>query len=174
MAERTMSDPATATGPDTPQRRRTLGFLLRESSRLMRRRFVYHARKAGLALNQSEASLLVQVSHEPGINQAGAANLLDMETISIVRLVDCLEQAGLLERRRHPTDRRVRTLWLTAAGETTVAQVRAIGEIVRSEALAGIADAERECLLDLLLAIQRNLSSVSDGASGDGASLAVA
>ena len=154
---------------DTAQERRTLGFLLRESSRLMRRRFVQHARKAGLALNRSEASLLVQVFHEPGINQAGVANLLDMETITVVRLVDCLEQAGLLQRRPHPTDRRVRTLWLTAAGEIVVGQVRAIGEVVRTEALAGIPDAERERLLDLLLAIQGNLAKL-----GDRPSLAVA
>jgi hypothetical protein len=54
---------------------------------------------------------------------------------------------------------------LTAAGEGAVAQVRTIGEIVRKEALAGIPEAEHECLLDLLLTIERNLSSVGDPAS---------
>jgi MarR family transcriptional regulator for hemolysin len=139
--------------------RRTLGFLLKETSRLMRRRFLYLAAQAGLPLNRSEASLLIQVFDEPGINQAGVANLLDMETISVVRLVDGLERAGLLERRRHATDRRVRTLWLTAPGEAAVARVRTVAEMVRREALAGISDAEQERLLDQLLTIRGNLSS---------------
>jgi DNA-binding MarR family transcriptional regulator len=137
--------------------RRTFGFLLRETSRLMRRRFVQHARKAGLPLNLSEASLLWQVLHEPGISQSGVANLLDLETISVVRLVDSLEGARLLERRPHPTDRRIRTLWLTQAGETAVGQVRRINESVRREALAGISKTERDQVLDTLLTMRTNL-----------------
>jgi DNA-binding MarR family transcriptional regulator len=140
-----------------PPARRTLGFLLRESSRLMRRRFVQHARRTGLPLNLSEASLLWQVMHAPGISQSGAASLLDLETISVVRLVDSLEQAGLLERRPHPTDRRIRTLWLTKAGEAAVGQVRHINEMVRREALAGISTAESEQMLDTLLTMRTNL-----------------
>ena len=148
-------------------RRRTLGFLLRGGSRLMRRRFVHLAGKAGLSLNRSEASLLLQVFHEPGINQAGVANVLDMETISVVRLVDGLEQAGLLERRPHATDRRVRTLWLTPAGESAVDQVRAITEVVRKEALTGIPADECERLLDVLLTINTNLMAVGDAVDTD-------
>ncbi|HTU55955.1 MAG TPA: MarR family transcriptional regulator [Acetobacteraceae bacterium] len=137
--------------------RRTLGFLLREGSRLMRRRFVYHSKRAGLGLNPSEASLLLQVFHDPGIKQIGVAIMLDMEAISIVRLVDSLEEAGLVQRRPHATDRRARTLWLTEAGEAAVAKIRAITEIVRAEALAGIPPADREHLLDTLLALRGNL-----------------
>ena len=145
-----------------PQARRTLGFLMRENSRLMRRRFVYHARKAELPVNRSEASLLSAVFYEPGINQAGVASMLDMETISVVRLVDGLEQAGLVERRPHPTDRRAWTLWLTKSGKAAVAQVRAITEVVRAEALAGVSDTDRERLFDLLVEIRTNLSTAHE------------
>jgi len=137
--------------------RRTLGFLLRDSSRLMRRRFVLHAREAELPLNLSEASLLSQVSHEPGISQARVANLPDMETISVVRLVDSLEQANLLQRRPHASDRRVWTLWLTSAGESAVTDIRRINDKVRSEALAEISSGERERLLDTLMKLRTNL-----------------
>ncbi|HWA80110.1 MAG TPA: MarR family transcriptional regulator [Acetobacteraceae bacterium] len=137
--------------------RRTLGFLLREGSRLMRRRFVHHTKRAGLGLNRSEASLLLQVFYEPGVKQVRVATLLDMETISVVRLVDGLEEAGLLERRPHPKDRRIRTLWLTNAGEGVAAQVVEITKIVRGEAFAGLSDAESDQLLDLLVAVRRNL-----------------
>ncbi|HTC12276.1 MAG TPA: MarR family winged helix-turn-helix transcriptional regulator [Acetobacteraceae bacterium] len=142
--------------------RRSLGFLLRESSLMLRRRFVHHARKAGLPLNRSEASLLWHVSHEPGIIQAAVAHHLDMETISVARLVDGLERAGLLERRAHAVDRRMRTLWLTETGDAAVARIRGINEIVRAEALDGMPAPQREALLDLLLMIRTNLAQVTE------------
>jgi MarR family transcriptional regulator, transcriptional regulator for hemolysin len=62
-----------------------------------------------------------------------------------------------LERRPHATDRRIRTLWLTPVGETAVAQVRCITDMVRREALADVPKAERERLLDTLLTLRANL-----------------
>ncbi len=141
--------------------RRSLGFLLRESSLMMRRRFVHHARKAGLPLNRSEASLLWHVSHEPGIIQATVAQHLDMETITVARLVDGLERGGLLERRPHAADRRMRTLWLTQAGDAAAERIRGINDIVRAEALDGIPPAQREALLDLLLTVRTNLAQAT-------------
>ncbi len=93
----------------------------------------------------------------PGSARRGVAHLLDLETISVVRLVDSLEQAGLLERRPHAKDRRIRTLWLTPAGETAVGQVRRITDIVRHEALSGVSKAECEQLLNTLLMLRTNL-----------------
>jgi DNA-binding MarR family transcriptional regulator len=130
----------------------------------MRRRFVHLLKQAGLPLNRSEASLLVHVFYEPGINQAGVANLLEMETISIVRLVDGLEQAGLVERRPHVSDRRFRTLWLTPAGEDAVARIRKVAETVRAEALEGIPPAECERLIDMLATIRSNLLATAETA----------
>jgi len=62
----------------------------------MRRHFIYHACRAGLPLNLSEGSLLWRVKQEPGIIQAGVANLLDLETISVVRLVGTFQRTSLL------------------------------------------------------------------------------
>ena len=90
--------------------RRTLGFLLRDTARLMRRRFVQRAREVGLPLNRSEASVLVWVDREPGLSQARLAARLDMEAISLVRLIDSLQEAGLIERRLDSRDRRIRNV----------------------------------------------------------------
>ncbi|HXT78903.1 MAG TPA: MarR family transcriptional regulator [Acetobacteraceae bacterium] len=144
---------------ETAQVRRGLGFLLQETSRLMRRRFVQRAREAGLKVNRSEASVLVHVFHSPGISQATLANYLDIETISVVRLIDSLQAAGLIERRPHPTDRRIRTLWLTEAAATTVSQIQAIGRQVRAQALAGVPEEEHEYLFDLLSVVRTNLEA---------------
>jgi MarR family transcriptional regulator, transcriptional regulator for hemolysin len=139
--------------------RRSLGFLLRDTSRLMRRRFVQRAREFGLPLNRSEASVLVHVDREPGLSQARLAERLDLEAISLVRLIDSLEERGLIERRRHERDRRIRTLWLTEEAQPIMTQVYAVRQEVRAEALAGIAEPDQEKLLTLLMRVRGNLTS---------------
>ncbi|HEY1933261.1 MAG TPA: MarR family transcriptional regulator [Acetobacteraceae bacterium] len=139
--------------------RRSLGFLLRDTSRLMRRRFVQRARDVGLPLNRSEASVLVHVDREPGLSQAQLAERLDLEAISLVRLIDSLQARGLIERRPHPHDRRIRTLWLTEAGRPILAQVHEVRDEVRAQALVGMSEDESELLLDLLMTVRRNLGT---------------
>jgi MarR family transcriptional regulator, transcriptional regulator for hemolysin len=138
--------------------RRTLGLLLRDTSRLIRRRFVQYARERGLPLNRSEAQVLVYVDREQGMSQAQMAEQLDLEAISLVRLVDSLQEAGLIERRPHPHDRRMRTLWLTEAAQPILAQVMAVRAEVRAQAMAGMSDADQEKLLDLLVTVRGNLA----------------
>jgi MarR family transcriptional regulator, transcriptional regulator for hemolysin len=144
---------------------RSLGFLLRDTSRLMRRRFVQRAKEAGLHLNRSEALVLVHVSESPGTSQARLANALDIETISVVRLIDTLQDAGLIERRPHPTDRRIRTLWLTAAAEAALTQILAIAGFVDAQALTDISEKEHQKLLHLLDTIRSNLTPAGDSAT---------
>lgn len=139
--------------------RRSLGFLLRDTSRLMRRQFVRRAREAGLPLSRAEASVLVHVDREPGLSQAHLAERLDLEAISLVRLIDTLEESGLIERRRHEHDRRIRTLWLTEAARPIVAQAHAVRDDVRTQALVGIAEPDQEKLLDLLITVRGNLAT---------------
>ena len=144
--------------------RRTLGFLLHDTSRMMRRRFVQRAREEGLPLSRSEASVLLQVAHEQGISQATLATRLEIEPIALVRLLDGLQQSSLIERRLHPTDRRVRTVWLTPRAEPVLRHIRAITAATRREAVAGLAPAQVEMLTDLLLAIRANLAAVAETA----------
>jgi DNA-binding MarR family transcriptional regulator len=139
--------------------RRTLGALLHDTSRLMRRRFVQRSREVGLPLNRSEAAVLVHVDRELGMSQAQLAEQMDIEAISLVRLIDSLQEAGLIERRPHAHDRRIRTLWVTEAAQPVLAQVRAIGEEVRAQACVGIPEAERERLLNLLMTVRANLAT---------------
>lgn len=138
--------------------RYTLGVLLRDTSRLIRRRFVQYARERGLPLNRSEAQVLVHVDREPGMSQAQLAEQLDLEAISLVRLIDSLQEAGLIERRPHPHDRRIRTLWLTEAAQPILAQVMAVRAEVRAQAMAGMSDTDQEKLLDLLITVRGNLA----------------
>lgn len=144
--------------------RRTLGFLLHDTSRMMRRRFVQRAREEGLPLSRSEASVLLHIAHEQGISQAALATRLDIEPIALVRLLDGLQERSLIERRPHPTDRRVRTVWLTLRAEPVLRHVRAITAAVRREAVAGLLPEQVEMLTDLLVAIRANLVAVPETA----------
>jgi MarR family transcriptional regulator, transcriptional regulator for hemolysin len=105
------------------------------------------------------------VSEEPGINVVGAANIMDIETISAVRLVDALERDGLLERRPHPTDRRARSLWLTDRGRAVVGQVQTINAVVHTEAFAGLSGTQQRRLLNLLLTVRTNLGKGAETAN---------
>jgi MarR family transcriptional regulator, transcriptional regulator for hemolysin len=118
--------------------RHTLGYLLREASRLMRRHFIQRARAAGLPLNRSEAAVLAEVAHAPGTSQAVLAARLEFEPIALVRLLDRLQAQGLVERRMHAGDRRVRCIWPTKAAAPVVAQIKAVRLLVRADALAAL------------------------------------
>jgi MarR family transcriptional regulator, transcriptional regulator for hemolysin len=143
--------------------RRTLGFLLHDAARLMRRRFVQLAREAALPLNFSEANVLLHVAHEEGINQVTLATHLDIEPIALVRLLDRLQDAGLVERRACPCDRRVRKIWLTGAAAPMLRRIRAITATVREEALAGFTESERAALAEALLRLRVNLATPEAG-----------
>jgi MarR family transcriptional regulator, transcriptional regulator for hemolysin len=139
--------------------RRTLGSLLQDSSRLMRRHFVNRAREVGLPIKRSEAAVLVRVDREPGTSQIQLAEQMDLDPIALVRLIDSLQERGLIERRPHAHDRRIRTLWLTEAAQPILEQVQAVAAEVLARALEGIPEMERKRLLDLLAMVRSNLAT---------------
>ena len=76
----------------------TLGFLLHEVARLLRRRFEQNARGSGLT--RSQWQVLAYLAKNEGINQSGLADLLEVEPITLCRIVDKLQALGLVERHR--------------------------------------------------------------------------
>jgi len=143
--------------------RLTLGFLLRDTSRLMRRRFLRRVRDAGLGLNRSEAAALAEIARTQGVNQATLAARLDIEPITLVRLIDRLQERGLAERRAQAGDRRMRTLWLTDAAWPVVARFMAIRREVREEALADLSPDAAAALLAALRTVHGRLSAIVCG-----------
>lgn len=135
---------------------RSFGFLLHDIARLVRKRYEQRARPLGLTRAQWQALAYLQ-RHE-GINQSGLAELLELEPITIARLLDRMEEAGLVERRADPADRRARRLFLTERARPMLERGRALGDEVRAEAFIGLDAAERESLLDMLRRVRGNLS----------------
>jgi MarR family transcriptional regulator, transcriptional regulator for hemolysin len=148
-------------GPTSAPAEPSLGALIQEVGRLFRRRFAERARAASLPFNRSQCSVLSMLARNEGLTQAALAQLLDIEPISLVRLLDGLEEAGMIERRVNPRDRRCWMLYLTAAATPVLEQIRAVGKSVREEALAGVPAQRREMLVADLRRLKENLSSAS-------------
>ncbi|WP_096701091.1 MarR family transcriptional regulator [Magnetospirillum sp. 15-1] len=141
-------------------RRPTLGFLLHDTARLLRKRFEQRARHLGLTRSQWQA--MAYLASNEGIHQGGLAELLDIEPITLVPLLDRLEARGLIARRPHPTDRRSKLLFLTEAAHPLLAAMRVIGEATRAEALESLPPPEREALLRALTTMKANLLEACD------------
>ena len=95
--------------------------------------------------------------HE-GINQGGLAERLDVEPITVCRMVDRLQDADLVERRADPADRRSWRLYLTPKAEALLQQLRPLAEEMLAEALDGVSEADRATLAEALDRIRQNLS----------------
>lgn len=133
-----------------------LGFMLKDLSHVMRRAFDARARAIGVTRAQWQA--LFVLSRNEGSNQGTLAELLEVEPITLCRMVDRLEEAGLVERRRDPNDRRAWLIYLTDASRPLLAQLRELGHALTEEALEGIDAAERDQLVATLTKIRTNLS----------------
>jgi len=135
-----------------------LGFLLHDAARLMRRRF--EARASGFGLSAAQWRLLVRVAKEEGVAQARLAELLEIEPISVSRLIDRMQEGGWIERRADATDRRVRTIYPTAKSRDAYAHVKSLAGEVYEEALAGLSPQARRALVE---GLSRVIDNLSDG-----------
>src|SRR5215831_11640552 len=164
----TSRNPVSPAKSEQPARRsgvgRGFGFLVHDVSRLIKRRFERERRQMGLPITRQQAAVVLNIAANEGVSQAEVANWLGIEPIALVRMLDKLHEEGLVERRAHPTDRRVRTLWLTPAAGLVVERILAINEAIRQEAFAGLPSETRVALIDVLEQIKSNLAIKEEGA----------
>jgi DNA-binding MarR family transcriptional regulator len=134
----------------------TLNFLLHDVARLLRKRFEQNARGSGLT--RSQWQVLTYLAQNEGINQSGLAELLDVEPVTLCRIVDKLQASGLIQRHPYPSDRRIWILHLMPAAHPKLISVRKLGDMTMSEALTGVSDADRLHLLETLHVLKLNLT----------------
>ncbi|MFO1080732.1 MAG: MarR family transcriptional regulator [Reyranellaceae bacterium] len=132
-----------------------IAFLLHDVARLLRQRFEQNSR--ALQLTRSQCQVLAYLARREGIQQGELAALLEIEPITLTRLVDRLEQGRLVERRSHPRDRRVRLLYLTAEARPLIGDIFAVGAATRAEALEQVSEEDRALLFDILGRMKTNL-----------------
>ena len=135
----------------------SVGFMISDVSRLMRRRFDERARLIGVTRTQWRT--LTTLKRHEGINQGGMADLLEVEPITLSRMIDRLEEANLVERRPDPADRRAWQIFLTPKALPILDQLRALAEDMIETALYGLDEAQRAQLMASLSAIRTNLNT---------------
>jgi len=134
----------------------TIGFLLNDTARMFRRDFNARTRDSGITALQSR--VLTYLFRYPGIRQGPLAELIEVEPITLSRMVDRLEEAELVERRADPTDRRAWQLYLTPQAEPLLDHLRQTAQAVVAEATEGMSEAERATLAALVERVRANLS----------------
>jgi MarR family transcriptional regulator, transcriptional regulator for hemolysin len=138
-----------------------IGFMLQDVARLMR--CEYNRRVQELALTQAQWRALSILSRKPGLRQNQLAEMLEMQPISIGRLIDRLQAAGWVERKADPTDRRALQLYLTAQSEPILAQLKKHGAACRAAVLAGVSEEEQREFLDILSRMRANMAAAVEG-----------
>lgn len=139
------------------------GFLLHFAARRMRKRF--DQRVAQMGLSSAQWRLMVNVSRLGQSTQARLADVLEIEPISVSRLIDRMEAAGWVRREADPQDRRVKLIFPTPKALAAYAEIKLLANDVYGEALDGVCDADRAILLAGLNTIISNLSA--DGCGTD-------
>lgn len=133
-----------------------------ESSRLLRNYIDGRAKARGTT--RAQWIVLFRLRQQEGLSQVDLAEVLEMQPISLVRLLDRLVEHGLLERRPDPKDRRANKLHLTRAGRRLVDDLDTLRDSIATDVLRDIpADAIRTSL-DTLVDIKERIKSSNERA----------
>lgn len=131
-------------------------FLLYDVARLMRLRSDKRARLNGMT--RAQWVILLWLDRRPGISQNELAGLVEVEPITVARLVDRLEARGLVERRHDPKDRRLRRLHVTEAARPHLTEIDAYRRELDAVATAGLDTVTQQGLMQALAIMKANLS----------------
>jgi DNA-binding MarR family transcriptional regulator len=131
-------------------------FEVNETARALRRAFDRRAAEHGVT--RAQWRVLSRLQRQDGVRQVELADSLDVEPITLCRMIDRLGDAGLVERRRDEADRRAWRIHLTGRAGPVVAELRGIAEVFLEDALAGIAPAEQTRVLDILARVRANIA----------------
>ena len=115
---------------------REFAFSLNDAARMLRTYADY--RGAQFGVTRAQWAVLVRLDRFEGLKQSELAEMLDLQPITLTRLLDRLCNNGLIERRSDPNDRRAKRLFLTAAARPMLEQLGALGEDMMTTALAGV------------------------------------
>ncbi len=138
-------------------RGREVAFALNDAARMLRTYSDHRARE--LNTTRAQWAVMSRLQRCEGAKQSELAEALDIAPITLARLIDKLDAAGLVERRPDPSDRRAHRLFLTPRAIPALAALGVLAEDVMSRALAGLDDATVDVLLNGLAKVKANLKS---------------
>ena len=134
---------------------REVAFNINDVARLLKTYADQRARDLGMT--RAQWAVLARVERSEGLKQCELADTLDLQPITLTRLIDRLCDGGLIERRPDPDDRRAKRLYLTPAARPVLDGLTRLGQDIMATVLAGIEPAAVEQLLAHLLTLKTNL-----------------
>src|SRR5690349_9609938 len=132
-----------------------LAFAINDVARLLRTYADHKA--ASFGMTRAKWAVLARLDRFEGLKQNELAEMLDLQPITLTRLLDGLAENGLIERRPDPNDRRAKRLYLTPAARPLLDRLSDLGETLMETALAGLDQAEIARLLANLSTVKENL-----------------
>ena len=132
----------------------TLPFEIGETAHALRKAFDRLA--VGLGVTRAQWKVLFKLTRKPGLRQVELADMLDLEPITLTRIIDRLEEAGLVERVRDPDDRRAWRLHVTEQAQPLVAKLRQVGAELVDQAFDDIDPSEIATARRVLARVREN------------------
>lgn len=133
-----------------------LGLMLHDAARAVRKAF--EERSAAFGLSSAQWRMLVHVCKQGAAPQSRFADLLEIEPISVSRLLDRMEALDWVTRAHDPSDRRVRLVLPTAQALRAYDHIRTIANEVYAQAMSGLSEDEKRILMIGLTTITHNLA----------------
>jgi len=134
---------------------REIAFNISDVARLLKTYADQRARDLGMT--RAQWAVLARVERSEGLKQCELADTLDLQPITLTRLIDRLCDSGLIERRSDPNDRRAKRLYLTPAARPVLDGLARLGTDIMTTVLEGIEAGAAEQLLTHLLILKTNL-----------------
>jgi len=122
----------------------------------MLRTFADHKARQ-LGATRAQWAVLARLDRFEGLKQSELAEMLDLQPITLTRLLDRLCDSGMIERRADPNDRRAKRLFLTPAARPLLEQLGDLGETLMTTALAGVDRESVERMVAQLAIVKENL-----------------
>jgi MarR family transcriptional regulator for hemolysin len=106
------------------------------------------------------ARVFFTLNKKDGINQKELADRLELETPTLVRILDAMEGQGFVERRVAGSDRRAKEIYITETGKVVAGEIDEIAVSVRAQVIAGISESDLKTTLNVVRAMQANLQGI--------------
>jgi MarR family transcriptional regulator, transcriptional regulator for hemolysin len=134
---------------------REFAFILNDVARMLRTYADHKAAQFGIT--RAQWVVLVRLDRSEGLKQSELADVLDLQPISLTRLLDRLCECGLIERRPDPVDRRAKRLFLKPAARPLLDKLGDLGEELMAAALNGVERDSIERMVAQLGIVKENL-----------------
>ena len=138
-------------------------FALFETQRLLRLYADKQARRFGLT--RAQWGVLAKLERTEGMKQAEIADLMEIQPITLTRLIDRLCDMGLIERRSDDSDRRVNRLYLTEAARPLMLKLTWLRNELTKTALAGLSAEDTHLLVAQLETVKNNVREAAQNAA---------